>query len=781
MNAFRLQFLLFVSIVASSTVVQQVLCSSAFDLGPSSSNTAVGPLQQHTGGSNSNSNSNNNFIGARNQGRRHLLQETTCDLILKDIEYEPTTRHPHGYSKEEWVCLFAPGDSSRIGGLQYVDIAGSARINADATDEYGWKSKTPLRSGSSTLTLSSAIVDTSSEGGEPKLYIPPGATVTVGTTSHTLNNSEGKSKNQPPTENTGTNNTNGDESAATKKAKRRRRRRKKKRKKKQKEDENQNQSHKDEPQDEGEDPIPVRDRHRRRLEAPPSMGTLRALVIRVVDRRGTAPDAGIDQLRDDVFEDQTCLKTQFEACSYGKLSIVPGRLGLVASAVGGGPEIHDGVAQVSVDYDVSASTATKEGLQQAALEASFLQFGNLYESPYFDLILYCMPPGTGDWVAYAFVNHKFSFYNNKWCSSVSSQLHEVGHNLGLGHSGEYEWESDPESEGGEDELVYKSYADASGVMGFTYSRDDQQICFNPAKSYQLGWYSDQVTTVNPLSVDEARRSFVLNGVADYRRNPGSALVVLRLEQSHQEPDYYVGYNRKHGIHVDTMEDPDTVTIVRKEMGSPTEYGYSTKVVALNVGDSYVLENFNGEQGKNVEVTFRSLGSDGVDAMIEVADLSRATATSPGPGNYELSPIIPTCAELSVEIHFDRYPTDITWSIVLDDDNYEAETVVASSPEYNQETDKEQTVSTKVCLPLHSTNDELVPRLSWNASRRFRFVIRDSYGDGLCCGQGNGFYEVLDSKGNVVFGGGHVFTTQEHAMTVLPPSDSASGPSVVGAD
>lgn len=28
-----------------------------------------------------------------------------------------------------------------------------------------------------------------------------------------------------------------------------------------------------------------------------------------------------------------------------------------------------------------------------------------------------------------------SFYNNKWCSYPSAQVHEIGHNYGLGHSG----------------------------------------------------------------------------------------------------------------------------------------------------------------------------------------------------------------------------------------------------------------------------------------------------------------------------------------------------------
>lgn len=31
---------------------------------------------------------------------------------------------------------------------------------------------------------------------------------------------------------------------------------------------------------------------------------------------------------------------------------------------------------------------------------------------------------------------RLSVYNNKWCTYLSGQVHEVGHNLGLAHSGE---------------------------------------------------------------------------------------------------------------------------------------------------------------------------------------------------------------------------------------------------------------------------------------------------------------------------------------------------------
>ncbi len=50
-------------------------------------------------------------------------------------------------------------------------------------------------------------------------------------------------------------------------------------------------------------------------------------------------------------------------------------------------------------------------------------------------------------------------------------MHEVGHNLGLGHSGE----------GAEE------YRDKSCLIGWVFLETGPLICFNGAKSWQLGW------------------------------------------------------------------------------------------------------------------------------------------------------------------------------------------------------------------------------------------------------------------------------------------------------
>ena len=184
-------------------------------------------------------------------------------------------------------------------------------------------------------------------------------------------------------------------------------------------------------------------------------------VIKVIDS---------NQLKDDVFNDSASLKTQYEACSNGKLKIQPydGTTSL-------GTRIQGGVYEMKLS-DIVAKESDRGQLQSASFREAEKQIGSLTTE--FDLVMFCMPPGTsarsdgtGSWLAYAFVGKSISFYNSQWCSSVSAQLHEVGHNLGLSHSGS-------EADNGS----INKYADQSGMMGFSYDIDDTKMCFNPAVS-----------------------------------------------------------------------------------------------------------------------------------------------------------------------------------------------------------------------------------------------------------------------------------------------------------
>lgn len=457
-------------------------------------------------------------------------------------------------------------------------------------------------------------------------------------------------------------------------------------------------------------------KNRRELteSGPPTTGVLKALVIRVVDRNNLGPDLSINQLKNDVFKDAVSLQSQTKTCSYGKLQIQP-----FVGKTPSNQNIKNGVVNVQIDYAMGSG---EEGMDQAAMMAANEQLGDLNDSM-FDLVLFCFPPGN-NFVAFAYPHSKYSFYNNEYCGYSAAQMHEVGHNIGLAHSGQLE-------EG--------EYGDVSGVMGAAPTGDDQRMCYNPQKNYQLGWYEDKVKTINPLD-GVGRREFILNGVSDYERNE-DAIVVLRLEQSklqtsmQVQQDFYIGFNRATGINADTPEDANKVTVVRKDSGVPEEYGQSTKIASLSPGMTHVIQNFNGEEG-NVYIEFFGI-KDG-EAKIIIADSETPVAE----GN---------CKKFTIELNTDNYPEDNSWTIARNDGWGE---VVAASPKYT-ETGKKYVQ--EVCLPMGAED------------RTYKFIILDGYKDGMCCSHGQGSYKGYDDKGELVFSGGESFEVQEHLMQV--PKDS----------
>lgn len=576
------------------------------------------------------------------QRRRHLLQGSTCTLYKKCITFQPTAEHPKGHHKDSWVCELSEEDKRKLN-LQFVDIeesdaSSSALINVTT-------------SGESTMTISEAIIDSE----RPQMFIPEYAHVEIRgivqdeTHERSVNGGDRGSQDVRLTQGTGV---------------------------------------------------------RRQLVS--RSGTLKTLVVRVSDRNNVEPDANIAKLNNDVFDDAVSLKTQTEACSYGKLKIEPFRGNTPSNKY-----ISNGIVDVKIDYDINGGA---DGMDQAALRAANEQLGDLSNSM-FDLVMFCFPPGKSNFLAFAYPNSKYSFYNNEWCGYVGAQMHEVGHNLGLAHSGE---------------VNENEYGDGTGMMGSTPGLDDVRMCYNPQKSFQLGWYKDKSETIDPLD-GSGNREFVLNGVSDYKKS-NDAIVVLRLKQMSKVQDYYVGYNRATGINRDTGEDADMVTIVRKEYGAHDQYGLSIKVASLKPGQRAVINNFNGD--RDVQVAF--IGVMNGDARIMILDNNGTPPTPPG-----------NCQKVTIELTTDEYPSDNQWFIA---DTNDWGRVGAISMSYTQ---LNKTYRQEVCLPMGRN------------SKTYRFTIFDKYGDGMCCTHGQGSYKAYDDIGRLIFSGGADFEKKEHLIEVRP--------------
>jgi len=200
-------------------------------------------------------------------------------------------------------------------------------------------------------------------------------------------------------------------------------------------------------------------------------------------------------------------------------------------------------------------------------------------------------------------------------------MHEVGHNLGLGHSGIF---SDDHDE--------STYGDTSGMMGFSFEADDlPEQCFNAAKNWQLGWYDDKLLDLNArLELRSGPRNYTLNGVVDYDNGKTNRYVVIKVG------NYYIGWNKMADFNVGTNNARNQVTVHLKQ-GSPYSPSASKLVRKLDLNDEYFI------QEENVRVKYIR-NDDFEDAVIELS-------------------LDPCDGELELVLNTDQRPQDTYWRIL----------------------------------------------------------------------------------------------------------------------
>eukprot|EP00814_Leptocylindrus_danicus_P016466 CAMPEP_0116013620 /NCGR_PEP_ID=MMETSP0321-20121206/5828_1 /TAXON_ID=163516 /ORGANISM="Leptocylindrus danicus var. danicus, Strain B650" /LENGTH=672 /DNA_ID=CAMNT_0003483191 /DNA_START=45 /DNA_END=2060 /DNA_ORIENTATION=+ len=289
------------------------------------------------------------------------------------------------------------------------------------------------------------------------------------------------------------------------------------------------------------------------------IGDKEMLAIRVI-----APDASMSSSESDISDswfgtsgDLVNLKSQYEACSYGQL-----RCEGASKTTSTGATVSNGVHTIEISSTVSG--VADGTVRTAVVNEATTALGSL--SGQFDHVILCLPPGTaGSWIAYAYVNHWLSVYNDEWCNYVSGQMHEIGHNLNLAHSGE----------------GTLAYGDQTGMMGYSYSSDDgPEMCFNAPKNWQLGWYNDGQKVVT------SGWSGNLYGIADYGTIDSGSVVIAQIPASVNggTDDWYVSFNRKAGINAGTVEGGNQVLVHKRASG--TGYAESTLMAKLSAGGTY---------------------------------------------------------------------------------------------------------------------------------------------------------------------------------------------------
>jgi len=119
-------------------------------------------------------------------------------------------------------------------------------------------------------------------------------------------------------------------------------------------------------------------------------------------------------------------------------------------------------------------------------------------------------------------------------------------------------------------------------MGYSYGSSDTPVmCFNAAKSWQLGWYSDRRTTPD-LTSDAA--TIKLAPINDYEETTSDHTVILKLEAG--STDYFLLYNKNEGVNSGTVEYANLVTVATQS-GS----GTSSLVGTIGNGGTYKVRRF----------------------------------------------------------------------------------------------------------------------------------------------------------------------------------------------
>jgi hypothetical protein len=165
------------------------------------------------------------------------------------------------------------------------------------------------------------------------------------------------------------------------------------------------------------DVIGLPDGLKRRLQTTRKVGKRTILVLRV-SAKDAAPVYSASELYDRTFGyNDVTLQSQYNKCSGEQLFFEPAPVG-----TNGILEVELGTRNVA---DFESSSALSNAAQDIAAEILRLP-SDEHISSVADHIMICLPPGTGNWVASAALNHWRSVYNDRYCGILSASMHELG-------------------------------------------------------------------------------------------------------------------------------------------------------------------------------------------------------------------------------------------------------------------------------------------------------------------------------------------------------------------
>jgi len=274
------------------------------------------------------------------------------------------------------------------------------------------------------------------------------------------------------------------------------------------------------------------------------------------------------QLSSDVFgtnddhTDNVNVRSVFKACSANALRIYPGV-----------DDVMDAPGTIRVTINMNLDGNSDGNILNAAIAAAGAKLGitlpGSYQNVYFaknGCYNNGVGPGCG-YGAYAGIGSWYSMYPSRYITYSAIQAHEHGHNLGLYHSGED-----------------VTYDDHSCMMGNPLYYDEiGKMCFNPAKSWYLGWYPGSAELVFNKNTNSVMHEKLVGAGEWSDATQGN--VVIKIEFGSK--DLYVGFNRKAGANSDNKEFSDKVTVTEAQNAA---YSYQSYVRADLAKDEEYEQN-----------------------------------------------------------------------------------------------------------------------------------------------------------------------------------------------
>ncbi|GAA4275881.1 hypothetical protein GCM10022259_06050 [Aquimarina mytili] len=153
----------------------------------------------------------------------------------------------------------------------------------------------------------------------------------------------------------------------------------------------------------------------------------------------------------------------------------------------------------------------------------------------------------------------------------------------------------------------------------------------------------------------------------------------------------------------------------------------------NQGNSWQSANIDLSAYAGTSVQLRFNGFTGSTWQGDMAIDNLRLSRSGGPS---------TCTDVVLTLNFDDYPQETSWQII-DSSNQ----VIASGGTYGSQPDG-STLTITECLDPGT----------------YTFTLNDSYGDGMCCGYGNGSYSLV-SGGTTIASGGAFGSSETTTFTI----------------